>query len=131
DAGGRPRRRHTNLSPARHCARFSLSLQNSNHYVMGRKTLGSTGDCEIDLLISAGNIRFGASGWTATMPHILIFDGKWDRLFARLPRACGRDAHHRPGFATEIRLNNLEVRRRHLALLTTLHVKTELLALIQ
>ena len=44
-------------------------------HVTGRETLGSTGGCEINLLTSAGNIRFGASGWTSVMPQILIFDG--------------------------------------------------------
>ena len=44
-------------------------------HVTGRETLGSTGGCEINLLTSAGIIRFGASGWTSVMPQILIFDG--------------------------------------------------------
>ncbi len=43
-------------------------------HVTGRETLGSAGGCEINLLTSAGNIRFGASGWTGAMPQILIFD---------------------------------------------------------
>jgi wobble nucleotide-excising tRNase len=51
------------------------SLQTSEiAHVTGRETLGSTGGCEINLLTSAGNIRFGASGWTGAMPQILIFD---------------------------------------------------------
>ena len=43
-------------------------------HVTGRQTLGSTGDCEINLLTSAGNIQFGAAGWTGVMPQLLIFD---------------------------------------------------------
>jgi wobble nucleotide-excising tRNase len=51
------------------------SLQNGEvALVSGRKTLGSPGDIEINLLTSGGNVRFGASGWTATMPQLLIFD---------------------------------------------------------
>ena len=42
--------------------------------VAGRKTLGSPGDSEVNLLTSGGNVRFGPSGWTATMPQLLIFD---------------------------------------------------------
>lgn len=42
--------------------------------VAGRKTLGSPGDSEVNILTSAGNVRFGASGWTTTMPQLLIFD---------------------------------------------------------
>ena len=42
--------------------------------VAGRKTLGSAGDSEVNLLTSGGNVRFGPEGWTATMPELLIFD---------------------------------------------------------
>ncbi len=44
-------------------------------HVVGRRTLGSTGGCEINLLTAAGSVQFGASGWSAVMPQILIFDG--------------------------------------------------------
>ena len=51
----------------------SLQTGETDH-VTGRGTLSSAGDCEINLLTSAGNIRFGAAGWSAAMPQILIFD---------------------------------------------------------
>ena len=51
----------------------SLQTGQADH-ITGRQTLGSTGGCEINLLTSAGNIQFGASGWTSAMPEILIFD---------------------------------------------------------
>ena len=43
-------------------------------YVRGRETLGATGGSAVNLMTSAGNIQFGASGWTGTMPEIVIFD---------------------------------------------------------
>jgi wobble nucleotide-excising tRNase len=51
----------------------SLQTGESAH-IAGRETLGSSGGCDIHLMTSAGSIRFGAAGWTATMPQILIFD---------------------------------------------------------
>jgi wobble nucleotide-excising tRNase len=42
------------------------------HY--GRRTLGGSGGCTVNLLTSTGNVHFGASRWTTTMPQILIFD---------------------------------------------------------
>lgn len=42
--------------------------------VLGRKTLGSQGGPEIDLLLEAGNASFTAGTWTATLPQVAIFD---------------------------------------------------------
>ena len=51
----------------------SLQTGETGH-VTGRETLGSTGGCDIHLMTSAGNIRFGAAGWSGALPQILIFD---------------------------------------------------------
>ena len=56
------------------CAIFRSLQTCETAHVAGRETLNSTGGCEINLMTSAGNLRFGASGWTAAMPQILIFD---------------------------------------------------------
>lgn len=56
------------------CAVFRSLQTGEVAYITGRQTLGSTGGCEINLLTSAGNIQFGASGWTGAMPQILVFD---------------------------------------------------------
>ncbi len=51
------------------------SLQTGDAAIIaGRKTLGSPGDSEINLLTAGGNVRFGREGWTTTMPQLLIFD---------------------------------------------------------
>lgn len=51
----------------------SLQTGEPDH-VNGRRTLGSDSGCEIHLLTSADNVRFGPSGWTRAMPEIYIFD---------------------------------------------------------
>ncbi len=56
------------------CAILRSAQTGEPDHVTGRRTLGSTEACEVHLLTSAGNVRFGPSGWTEPMPHILIFD---------------------------------------------------------
>jgi wobble nucleotide-excising tRNase len=71
------------------------------HY--GRRTLGGSGGCTVNLLTSTGNVHFGASRWTTTMPQILIFDSTFvaqnvhagDVVDLEQKRNLSR--HHRPG----------------------------------
>jgi wobble nucleotide-excising tRNase len=56
------------------CAILRSLQTGDSDYIAGRRTLGCTGSSEVSLLTSAGNVQFGASGWTRTMPEFLIFD---------------------------------------------------------
>jgi wobble nucleotide-excising tRNase len=42
--------------------------------ILGRKRLGATGDCEIDLRADASNLSFTRGAWSAPLPEIAIFD---------------------------------------------------------
>src|ERR1700674_2998764 len=43
--------------------------------LIGRKTLGVSGDAAVELLLDTGPVSFGNAGWTTTLPNLAIFDG--------------------------------------------------------
>jgi len=52
----------------------SLQTGDAAH-VLGRKTLGVTGQATVELLLDTGNVRFDGTAWTGTLPSLAIFDG--------------------------------------------------------
>lgn len=54
------------------------SLQSGqSDYIVGRKTLGCTGDPEIELRLENTNARYAAGQWDQTEPNILIFGSEF------------------------------------------------------
>jgi wobble nucleotide-excising tRNase len=52
------------------------SLQTGNAgLIIGRKTLGSADAPTVELLLESGAVTFDGTQWSATFPHITIFDG--------------------------------------------------------
>jgi len=66
------------------CAILRSLLTNSPAYILGRKTLGSLEQPEVQLLLSTGNTTFRNGAWSASFQDIAIFDGSFvtENVFA-------------------------------------------------
>jgi wobble nucleotide-excising tRNase len=66
------------------CAILRSLSTNSPAYIMGRKTLGSMDQPEVQLLFNSGNKVFRNRAWSDLFPDILIFDGTYvgENVFA-------------------------------------------------
>jgi wobble nucleotide-excising tRNase len=47
---------------------------NSADFILGRKRLGATGNCEVELRTDTSNLDFNATAWSASLPVLAIFD---------------------------------------------------------
>ena len=56
------------------CAILRSLQRNEPDYVLGRRTLGSAGALEVELLTDSGVIRFTGGRWSQALPEIAIFD---------------------------------------------------------
>src|ERR1039458_3412428 len=54
--------------------------------IIGRKTLGATGDATIELLMETGRTSFDGKAWSTTSQKLAIFDGTFITQW-HLPRA--------------------------------------------
>lgn len=66
------------------CAILRSLFTNTPGIVIGRKTLGSVGPIEIQLLTASGNVAFRNGVWNSPFPDIAIFDGVYvsENVFA-------------------------------------------------
>jgi wobble nucleotide-excising tRNase len=66
------------------CAILRSLFTNIPALIIGRRTLGSTGQPEVQLLIGNGPVTFRNGAWSAAFPHIAVFDGTYisENVFA-------------------------------------------------
>jgi wobble nucleotide-excising tRNase len=66
------------------CAILRSLATNTPAFVIGRRTLGSTEQPEVQLLTANGPVIFHNGAWNAAFPHIAVFDGTYisENVFA-------------------------------------------------
>src|SRR5205809_3307328 len=66
------------------CAILRSLATGNPQFIIGRRTLGSAGLPEIQLLSSNGNLIFRNGAWNTVFPNIAIFDGTYvsENVFA-------------------------------------------------
>ena len=66
------------------CAILRSLFTNTPAFIVGRTTLGSMGQPEVDLLTDNGNVAFRNGVWNAAFPDIAVFDGTYvsENVFA-------------------------------------------------
>lgn len=66
------------------CAILRSLSTNTPAFIIGRKTLGSTEQPEVQLLTANGPVTFRNGAWSAAFPHIAVFDGTYisENVFA-------------------------------------------------
>ncbi len=66
------------------CAILRSLFTNTPAFIIGRRTLGSTEQPEVQLLTANGTVTFRNGTWSAAFPDIAVFDGTYvsDNVFA-------------------------------------------------
>src|SRR3984893_2142595 len=66
------------------CAILRSLFTNTPAFIIGRRTLGSAGQPEVQLLTENGTVTFRNGSWSAAFPDIAVFDGTYvsDNVFA-------------------------------------------------
>ncbi len=66
------------------CAIFRSLFTNTSAFIVGRTTLGSLGQPEVQILTANGNVAFQNGAWNSTFPDIAVFDGTYvsENVFA-------------------------------------------------
>ena len=66
------------------CAILRSLFTNTPAFIIGRRTLGSAGQPEVQLLTENGAVTFRNGSWSAAFPDIAVFDGTYvsDNVFA-------------------------------------------------
>jgi wobble nucleotide-excising tRNase len=66
------------------CAILRSLFTNTPAFIIGRRTLGSAGQPEVQLLTGNGAVTFRNGSWSAACPDIAVFDGTYvsDNVFA-------------------------------------------------
>ena len=66
------------------CAILRSLFTNTPDFIIGRKTLGSMEQPEVQFLTTNGKVAFRNGAWSAVFPHIAVFDGTYisENVFA-------------------------------------------------
>jgi wobble nucleotide-excising tRNase len=66
------------------CAILRSLFTNTPAFIIGRTTLGSMAQAEVQLLTAGGNIAFRNGAWNSAFPNIAVFDGTYvsENVFA-------------------------------------------------